>query len=439
MSGSLQGVGVLLLVLLTLVVAMVTLAPRLHVPPMVGLVLVGLVLNVSGIVGDLTISPDFVFYVLLPIVIFEASFNIVARDFLADWPRTVSLAVPGVAIVCLSVFGGLVALGQAWEAALLVAAILAATDPVSVIATFRELGAPPRLTTIVETESIMNDGTGAVAAAVAVAVVAGGVVTPASVLTDLLWMCAGGVGIGFLAACGGLLVYRLVSDWRVEVSVSLIIAYGCFFTAQGVGASGVLAGMTAGFILGNWGPKWRLERESSHTLRQWWELAAYFVNGLVFLLIGLVIDWRIVLDRWGLVLATFALTLVARAVIVWAFDLTLRPLRQRVPASWNVLLWWGGLRATVPLALTLALPPDVPNRELVSALVYGCVLGSLFVEGLTVAPLARRLGVVAGGRESPEAVRSANGAATENPAVADAGSDTDEKGVTWSETPEASG
>ena len=424
MSGSLPEVGVLLLVLLTLVVAMVTLAPRVHLPPMVGLVLVGLLLNVSGLITNLRISPDFVFYVLLPIVIFEASFNIAMRDFLADWPRTVSLALPGVAIVCVIVFGGLVALGQAWEAALLVAAILAATDPVSVIATFRELGAPPRLTTIVETESIMNDGTGAVAGAVALAIVVGGSVTPASVLTDLLWMCAGGMGIGLLAALGGLLVYRLVSDWRVEVSVSLIIAYGCFVVAQSIGASGVLAGMTAGFILGNWGPRWRLECESSHTLRQWWELAAYFVNGLVFLLIGLVIDWRIVLDRWDLVLATFALTLAARAVIVWGFDLVLRPVRQRVPASWNALLWWGGLRATVPLALTLALPADVPYRGLVSALVYGCVLGSLFVEGLSIAPLARRLNIVAADREPPGAADAAV---------------TDETSVSLGETPEGFG
>jgi monovalent cation:H+ antiporter, CPA1 family len=394
MNGSLQYVGALLIVLLTLVVLVVTVAPRLRLPPMVGLVLVGLLLNVSGLVSDLTISPNFVFYVLLPIVIFEASFNIGVRDFLSDWPRTVSLALPGVVVVCVVVFAGLVGLGQAWQAALLVAAILAATDPVSVIATFRELHAPPRLTTVVETESIMNDGTGAVAGAVAVAAVTGASVTAVSVTIELAWMCSAGVAIGALAALGGLTVYRYASDWRIEVSVSLIIAYGCFFVAQSAGASGVLAAMTAGFILGNWGPRWRLEQESSRTLRRWWEFAAYFVNGLVFLLIGLVIDWRIVLDRWPLVLATFALTLGARAIIVWSFDLLLRPLHQRVPASWNVLLWWGGLRATVPLALTLALPPDIPYRDLVSALVYGCVLGSLFLEGLTIAPLARRLGVL---------------------------------------------
>ena len=159
----------------------------------------------------------------------------------------------------------------------------------------------------------MNDGTGAVAGAVAVAVVTGGVRHPGLSHdgTDLDVRCRDGDrGLG---RAGGLTVYRFASDWRIEVSVSLIIAYGCFFIAQSAEASGVLAAMTAGFILGNWGPRWRLERESSHTLRRWWEFAAYFVNGFVFLLIGLVIDWRIVLDRWPLVLATFALTLAARA------------------------------------------------------------------------------------------------------------------------------
>ena len=104
MSGSLQYVGAFLIVLLTLVVLVVTVAPRLRLPPMVLLVLVGLLLNVSGLVSDLTVSPDFVFYVLLPIVIFEASFNIGVRDFLADWPRTVALALPGVVVVCVVVF-----------------------------------------------------------------------------------------------------------------------------------------------------------------------------------------------------------------------------------------------------------------------------------------------------------------------------------------------
>lgn len=399
MSGSAIHVTGLLVVLLSLVVLVVTVAPRLHLPPMVGLVLVGLALNVSGLIDGLRISPDLVFYVLLPIVIFEASFNIAVHDFLSDWPRTVALALPGVAVACAVVFGGLAGLGQPWQAAILVAAILAATDPVSVVATFRDLNAPPRLTTIVETESIMNDGTGAVAGAVAVAIVTGVSVSGVSVAGDLVWMCAGGVALGAVAALAGLLVYRIVSDWRIEVSVSLIIGYGSFFAAQGLGASGVLAGMTAGFILGNWGPKWRLERESSRLLRQWWELAAYFVNGLVFLLIGLVVDVRVVLDHWTLVVATFVLTLAGRAVIVWGFDLLLRPLRQRVPASWNAVLWWGGLRATVPLALTLALPADVPYRELVAALVYGAVLGSLFVEGLTIAPLARGLGLLTGADE----------------------------------------
>jgi len=441
MSGSLQHVGALLVVLLTLVVVMVAVAPRLRLPPMVGLVMIGLLLNVSGLMSDTTVSPDFVFYVLLPIVIFEASFNIGVRDFLVDWPRTVALALPGVAVVTGVVFAGLIGLGQAWQTALLAAALLAATDPVSVIATFRELHAPRRLTTVVEAESIMNDGTGAVVSAVAIAVVTGASVTTVSVATEFVWMCTAGVGIGALAALGGLVVYRSVSDWRVEVSVSLIIAYGCFFIAQSVGASGVLAAMTAGFILGNWGPSWRLERESSRTLRRWWEFAAYFVNGLVFLLIGLVIDWRIVLDRWPLVLATFALVLAARATIVWAFDGLLRPLGQRVPASWNVLLWWGGLRATVPLALTLALPPDIPYRGLVSALVYGCVLGSLFAEGLTIAPLARKLGVIESQSKEPGDAPSIDvaGQIGHSRAVADVALPTDDSGATMGGPRDTSG
>lgn len=376
--------------LLCLTIATAALAPRVKLPVTVGLVLVGLAINVAG-VFKIELSPDLVFYVLLPPIIFEASFNLRKEDLFADWKRTVSLAFPGVAIVTLLVGAGVHGLGQPWTVALLFAAIVAATDPVSVVAMFRDLGAAPRLTTIIEAESIMNDGTGTVAFAVVLALVTGGDATAGWAIGKLVWMCVVGLGVGAVLGYVALWLHRLIDDWKIEFSISIALAYGSFVAAQWMGASGVLAAMTAGFIVGNWGSRFRLEERTRELMRLTWEYGAFFVNGVVFLLIGLILDWRTIIDDIALVLAAFALTLAARALIVYGYEGLSRAAHGGAPMSWSHVLWWGGLRGTVPLALLLTVPADVPGLATIQALVYGTVLCSLLIEGMTIPLMVHRV------------------------------------------------
>jgi len=387
---SLMRTDAVVVLLLSLTVAVAALAPRVKLPVTVGLVLVGLAINVAG-VFKAELSPDLVFYVLLPPVIFEASFNLRKEDFVEDWKRTVSLAFPGVAIITLIVGVGVHGLGQPWTVALLFAAIVAGTDPVSVVAMFRDLRASPRLTTIIEAESIMNDGAGAVAFAVVLVLVTGGDATAGWAIGKLVWMCVVGLGLGAVLGYLALWLHRLINDWKAEFSISIALAYGSFVAAQWLGASGVLAAMAAGFIVGNWGSRFHLEDQTRELMRLTWEYGAFFVNGIVFLLIGLIMDWSTIVDNLALVLAAFALTLAARAVIVYGYEGLARAGRGGAPTSWSHVLWWGGLRGTVALALLLTVPADVPGLPTLQALVYGTVLCSLLIEGMTIPLLVGHL------------------------------------------------
>jgi CPA1 family monovalent cation:H+ antiporter len=388
---------VFLILILALTAFTVVLAPKIKLPPTVGLVLVGLFLNITGI-WHATLNPDLVFYVLLPIVIFEASFNLTTHDFIADWPRTVFLAFPGVGVMCVIVGYGVHLMGQPYMVAFLFAAIVAATDPVSVVALFRDLGVAPRLRTVIESESIMNDGTGAVAYAVTLAILTGGHAGVGWAAGKLIWMCLAGMGLGTVFALGALFLLRIFHEWNswhVVLTLSLVLAYGSFVLAQHIGASGVLAGMMAGFIMGNYGHHGRVTGELRDMLMQFWEYGSFFVNGLVFLLVGLVIDWRVVGHNILLVAGAFVFTLIARAVIVYGWDGFARLVHLGpVPSRWNHVLWWGGLRGTVPVALLLTVPSTIKGLPIIQALVLGTVMASLLIEGTTIPLVVGKLGLL---------------------------------------------
>lgn len=396
LSGEAATVEEALVFLLIIAAAVAVVARRVGVPYTVGLVLVGLVLGLVTHVDALSLSSDLVFYVFLPLLLFEAGFNLEARHLLTDWRRVAALAVPGVLVAFVITGAGVYWVGGTTLAvALLFAALIAATDPVSVVSLFRRLGVSDRLTTMIDAESLFNDGTAAVVFAIVLGVVVEGAgVTPLWAAGEFLWMMAGGLAVGLGVGYAASFVHRQIDDHLVEVTISTIVAYGSFLLGQWLGMSGVVACVTAAVVLGNYGQHRTMGPVTRATMSTVWEYAAFVANSLIFLLIGLRIDLATITDNVGLVFVGFAAVLAGRAVTVYGYGLASRLAGRRLPMSWQHVMFWGGLRGTIALALVLSVPDELAGRETLQVLTFGVVLLSLVLQGLTMPFVARRLGLV---------------------------------------------
>jgi Na+:H+ antiporter len=382
-------------ILLAIAAIMALLTARIGLPYTEGLVLVGLAVGLSHRFHGPVLSSGLVFYVFLPALLFEASFNLQVRRLLDNWKGITVLAVPGVVASFLLTAGGMRLLGETWTVALVFGALIAATDPVSVVALFRRLKVDDRLTTIVEAESLFNDGTAAVLFAVVIAAaLRGGNPSVTGYVIDFAKMFGGafvlGLGIGYAAAR----VHRLIDDHLIEITLSTVVAYGVFLLGESLGVSGVVACVTAGIVVGHFGRHEAFSAETRAAMETFWEYTAFAVTSLIFLLIGLRTDLG-ALGRLAVsVVAAFAVVLIARAIVLYCYGLGTHIVRRPLPWAWLHVLVWGGLRGTVALALVLSIPPVVLGRERLEVLVFGVVLISLLVQGLTMRPLIGRLGLL---------------------------------------------
>jgi CPA1 family monovalent cation:H+ antiporter len=389
MHGNLTVVVELLLVAAAVGLA----AKRLRIHYNIALVLAGVGLGASQLVPHVALDPDVVLRVLLPILLFEAALATDLGRLRENLLPVVLLAVPGmlatVFVTGLVVRGGL---GLDWGLALLLGCILAATDTIAVIAGFRKVRVPPRLSTIVENESLFNDGTALVAFTAVLAVIARGRFDPVGGVVELVWVTAAGLAIGFAAGYAAAQLMRRIDDHLMEIMLTVIVTYVSSSTAEVAGASPILAVVAAGITVRAVG--WEGVTPSGKVaIRSVWEVAAFGVNSIVFLLVGLQINFGSLVAAapaigWGLL----ALTL-GRAAAVYPFLSALRLRGTFIPVAWQHLMVWGNLKGSLSMALALSLPEWLPERPLLRAVVFGCALVTLTMQGLTLAPVARALGV----------------------------------------------
>jgi CPA1 family monovalent cation:H+ antiporter len=379
-----------LLLLVTAIVAIA--ARRLRIPYGVGLVLAGIALSLWPHFPEIQLSRELIFIVLLPPLIFEAALYIDWRELRSDFAVILALATAGV-FLSASVTGlGLhYVAGWEWQSALLFSVLIAATDPVSVIATFKEARKKGRLRFLIEAESLFNDGTAAVAFTVCVALVLGQNITPLEAGKVLIATTGGGIVCGTAVALAALLLAGRTDDHLVEITLTTAGAYGSFLLAEHFGFSGVLATLTAGLIIGNVGTR-AISEKGKVAVESFWEYAAFVANSLVFLLLGITGSKENFFHVWRAALAAILLVLAGRAAAIY---LTLLPFsRSSAPVSTRHqhVLFWGGLRGALALALALGLPASVPRREEIITISFAVVAFSVFVQGLTVVPLMKRLG-----------------------------------------------
>jgi CPA1 family monovalent cation:H+ antiporter len=292
-----------------------------------------------------------------------------------------------------------------FAAAFLVGAMVAATDPAAVIATFARMNAPRRLATFVEAESLLNDGTGVVLFTIGLATLTGGATPEEGVLRFVL-VVAGSVAMGIVA---GVLATRLIAmtdEHLVELTISVVLAYGSYLLADWLHLSGIIATVLAGATLGSYGRTHGLSREALNRIDDVWEFIAYLLTALIFLLLGAAISLESVVAAFVPILWAIVAVLVARALVVYlllggasavAATLSRRPPAARpmrpIPLPWLHILYWAGLRGAVAVALALSLPADTPDRDLLQGITFGVVLFTLLVQGSTAPALIQRLGV----------------------------------------------
>lgn len=371
------------LLLIASLVAMA--ARRLHFPYAIGLVIAGFALALGPAKFDIELTRELVFSVLLPPLIFEATLAIPWGEFRRYLGSILWLASIGI-IIAATLTAWLTYFFFHWPppVALAFGALIAATDPVSVIATFRECRVSGPVAMHVEGESLLNDAVATILFVLAIAWLHGSVPTPASIASDLALMLGGGLVIGAIFGAVTLFLARRTSDHLIEITLTMVAAYGSFLCADYFHSSGVVATIVAGFMVGSWKDSGTFSAKGQTFLDDYWEYIAFVINSMLFLLVGLAEAQQGLFSQWRLGLLIFGIVFISRATSIYAACLLLWPSPWRVPLAEQHVLVWAGLRGALSLALAESLPRGMPFRHEVIIATFFVVGASLVVQGLSM-------------------------------------------------------
>ncbi|BAY84288.1 Na+/H+-exchanging protein [Calothrix parasitica NIES-267] len=344
------------------------------------------------------LSPELILAIFLPPLLFEAAWNLKWSNLKRDFFPITLYAVVGVVISIVGIALGLNQVaGLPLTTALLIGASLSATDPVSVTALFRELGVDKRLTTLMEGESLFNDGMAVVAFSFLVALPLGTAkLGVQEVVLELISVIGIGLAIGGLIGFGISYLTQRFDLPLVEQSLTLVSAYGTYIIAEEFGGSGVIGVVTCGLILGNFGSRIGMNPRTRVIVSEFWEFVAFFVNSIVFLLIGDQIRFSKLADNLLVIGITIVGMVLSRLVSVYALGFFSNTVaKSEISLPQQTILWWGGLRGSVSIALALSVPTVLGNeREDLISTVFGVVLFTLLVQGLTTKPLLKKLNLL---------------------------------------------
>ncbi|BAZ46153.1 sodium/hydrogen exchanger [Chondrocystis sp. NIES-4102] len=379
------------IILLLLATGVALLTRQLRIPYVTGLVLAGL--PITDILSrPLGLDPSLVLNLFLPILIFDAGINTDISRLRSTFKPIALLAVPGAifsgAIIALILKFGL---ELTWIPALFVGVILANTDTVSMIAVFKEIPVPSRLSTIVEGETLFNDAAALVAFNLILQVYSTGSLTVVEGIQQLLFIALGGCLVGLIFGYLSIPIFYRLDDPLSSLLLTVAVALGTFQVGQFIGVSGAVSVVVAGLIFGNFGLTSNISASSRITLLSFWEYASFTVNTFIFLLIGVEIN---LLTLWmtlpAILLAVLAYQ-VGRVLTVYPLLAMVRWFDRPIPLRWQHLLFLGNIKGSLSMALALSLPATLPGRESLITLVFGSVLISLVGQGLSLPWVVKRL------------------------------------------------
>ncbi len=387
------------LLLVAMIVAMF--ARRFRFPYTIALVATGLVLGFFNLVSAIHLTPDLLFLIFLPVLLYEAAFHVELKDFLKNAKTIILFAVPGVMVASL-ITGVLVYWarpllgdpGLPFVYALLFGAVTAATDPISVLAIFKKMGVSRKLSLIMEAESLLNDGTAVVLFGIIMMAIKGQSITPGLAAIQFLKVVFGGLVVGLVLGFIFSIITAQVDDHLIEITLTTILAYGSYIVAEHFHVSGVIAVVAAGMMTGNFGTKIGMSPTTRVAVNTFWEYLAFVANSIIFILIGMELRINSLLLHAVPALIAWISVVAARGAIFAVFLPLVRWLGEKISYRWGGILFWGGLRGSLSMVLVLGLPGDFPHRELFLHMTFGVVFFSLFIQGFTISGLAKKLGLV---------------------------------------------
>jgi CPA1 family monovalent cation:H+ antiporter len=364
-------------------------ARRWRIPYSTALVLAGTAIGYGGLMPAIHLDAHIILSLFLPILVFGAAIETDATHLRENARPVAMLATFGLVIIT-GLTGALLhgLLGLDWPLALLLGTMLSFTDTVSVLAIFRNLRVPKRLAIIIEGESLLNDGTALVLFHVMLAIVLSGEVHLRQAVGEFFLVSIGGVVIG---AGLGYLASQAVSqtkDHLVEILLTTALALGAYTLAEWLHASGIMAAVIAGLVVGNYGWRRSLSPSSQIALGSFWEYAGFGVNSAVFLMLGLSVDLKHIGGYFVPILLCLLAVHGGRMIAIYVGHWVLRRwARKPLPLAWQHVLVWGNMKGSLSVALALALPANVPQREFIVTLIFGVVLISLLTQGLSLGKL----------------------------------------------------
>lgn len=390
-QGDVAGLVTILIILLLVATGVALLTQQLRVPYVTGLVLAGLAIT-EFLPRSVGLEPSLVLNLFLPILIFEAGLNTDVSRLRITFKPIAILAGPGAllssAIIAILLKFGL---GLDWIPASLVGVILANTDTVSMIAVFKEIPVPSRLSTIVEGETLFNDATALVSFNLILTVYSTGSLTLLGGIQELLFVALGGSLLGLILGYLSIPIFIRLHDPLSSLLLTVAVALGTFQIGEFLGVSGAVAVVVAGLIFGNLGLPRSTSASDRVTLLSFWEYAGFGVNTFIFLLIGIEIDLVTLWRTLPAVLLAVLAYQIGRVLTVYPLLAGLRWFDRPIPLRWQHVLFLGNIKGSIAMALALSIPLTLPGREGLIALVFGSVLISLVGQGLSLPWLVKRL------------------------------------------------